>query len=141
MQNDADPSVIQQIAGSILAPKIEAAGPHRWAAWESAFCYRAIDGIGIAFEIDWREPGVYTLVWRPTEPTFPANYKNDKGVEVKMLLVDALRRLRINPSAFVAEYRKLSGKRENIAAMLDLSIGLLYGHLETLNSNITKLFP
>lgn len=139
MQNDF--SVIRQIAGSILAPKIEAAGPPKRAAWESAFCYRAIGGIGIEFQVDWGGPSIYTLVWRPTEPTCPATYKNDDGVEVKMMLVDALRRLHINPNAFIAEYRKLRGKKENIAAMMDLSIGLLNEHLDTLNLNIAKLFP
>jgi len=58
-----------------------------------------------------------------------------------MTVVAALQKLRINTNAFIAAYRKLSGKKENIAAMVDLSIGFLYEHLETLNSNIAKLFP
>jgi hypothetical protein len=116
-------------------------GPPRRAAWESAFCYRAIGGLGIEFEVDWGEPAVYALIWRPTEPTCPDTYKNENGVEVKMTAVAALQKLRISTNAFIAAYRKLSGRKENIAAMVDLSIGLLNEHLDTLKSNIAILFP
>lgn len=137
----SDDSVIQQISTSILATKIVAAGAPRQAAWESAFCYRALGGIGIEFQVDRQGPSVFSLVWRPTLPMCPITYKNTNGIEVKMHLVDALQRLRVDTNLFVAEYRKLHGKKENMAAMIDLSIRCLSEHLDTLNLNLAKLFP
>lgn len=97
MANTAlDDSVIRQISTSVLASQIVVAGAPRHAAWESAYCYRSLGGIGIEFQVDKQGPAVFTLVWRPSERICPITYKNANDIEVKMHLVDALQRLRVN---------------------------------------------
>jgi hypothetical protein len=136
-----DADVIQQIAGSILAPKIEVAAPPERVTRESIFYYRAIGGVGIEITVDWSANLVYTLIWQPTGSTIPIGYKNDQGVEVKMFLQVALQRLGIDISTFKAANSKLGGKKENIPRLIDLAIQLLFENLDTLNSNVNKLFP
>jgi hypothetical protein len=136
-----DSEVLQLIASSALAPRIGIDGSPRKISFESAYCYRAINGIGIEFTIDWREPFVFTLVWSPKESSCPVGYNNSNGVEVKMLLGKALHLLNVNGAAHQKAMLSLRGHKENIALMMDLSIQLLDKHLDSLNSNISKLFP
>jgi hypothetical protein len=136
-----DSEVLQLIASSALAPRIEIDGSPRKFSFESSYCYRAVNGIGIEFTIDWREPFVFTLVWSPAEPSCLVEYINSNGVEVKMHLGKALHLLNVNGAAHQKTMLSLRGTKENIAPMLELSIQLLHKHLDSLNSNISKLFP
>ncbi len=141
MTTQAELDVLKQIAASAVGPLVKPDGSVRQFSFESAFCYRAIDGIGIQFTVDWREPYVFTLVWSPLEPTCPVGYGNDQGVEVKMLLLDALRRLRVNTGSFKADMLKLRGNPAKIPTMIDLSAGILFENLPILAANIKTLFP
>lgn len=141
MTTQEELDVQDQIAASAVGSLLKTEGPIRRFSFESAFSYRALDGIGIQFTIDWREPYIFTLVWAPTEPTCPVGYENERGIEVKMLVLDALRRLRVDTSAFKTDMLKLRGNLANVPAMIELSTGLLLEHLSLLNANAKTLFP
>jgi hypothetical protein len=140
MATKQEQDVLAQIAASAVGPLLKADGPVRQFSFESAFCYRAIDGIGIQFTVDWREPYVFTLVWSPTESTCPIGYQNESGAEAKILMLDALRRLQVDTRSFKAAMLNLRGDIANIPAMIELSTKMLLEHLTTLNANVKTLF-